>query len=225
MKFFVTNDDGVHAPGLTALRRALAPLGQTITLAPHEHVSGCSHQATTHRGLTLTPTGENCFMLDGSPVDCTRIGLTELAADADWTIAGINEGGNLGIDVYLSGTVAAAREACLMGRQAISISQYHHRDPIDWEKAGRWASAVVQELLRRPLPPRRFWNVNLPHTLVDDLPEQVFCELDLHALPVRYEAKDGKLHYAGNYHERQRTSDHDVDVCFRGQISITEISL
>ena len=223
--FLLTNDDGAHAEGLQALRRAVANLGPAVTIAPHEHVSGCSHQATTHRGLELTQLADRWFMLDGSPVDCTRIGLCELAPEAEWVIAGINEGGNLGVDVYLSGTVAAAREACLMGRQSIAISQYHRRGPIDWETTQRCAAAILPILLSRPLPPGRFWNVNLPHTAEPGVPQHVYCGLDLHALPVRYERSDGKLHYVGSYHEREHSSGGDIDVCFNGRISITEITL
>ena len=225
VRFLLTNDDGAHAEGLQALRRAVANLGPALTIAPHEHVSGCSHQATTHRPLELTELDQRWFMLDGSPVDCTRVGLCELAPDVEWVISGINEGGNLGVDVYLSGTVAAAREACLMGRQAIASSQYHRRGPIDWATTEGYAAAVLPVLISRPLPPGRFWNVNLPHTDGPDMPEHVYSGLDLHALPVRYEKLNGRLQYVGSYHERKRSAGSDVEVCFGGRISITEIAL
>jgi 5'-nucleotidase len=222
--FLLTNDDGVDAPGLAALRQAVESLGSSLVVAPDRHLSGCSHQATTSRGLELTQLGEGRYALDGSPVDCARVGLTRIAADARWLLAGINEGGNLGADVYLSGTVAAAREACLLGRPAIAISQYVRRRPIDWLQAAAWTRHV---LLGRTPQPGSFWNVNLPQGDAPDqaVPECVFCQVDPHPLPVDYDLRDGKLHYRGRYHDRMRAAGHDVETCFSGRISISQINL
>jgi len=219
----LTNDDGVHAPGLAALARAAAGLGSLVAVAPHEHISGCSHQVTTHRPLELTEIRAGWHMLDGWPVDCTRVGLLHLTPGAEWVLSGINQGGNLGADVYLSGTVAAAREACLLGRRAIAFSQYH-RKLLDWEQSAHFAGVVLRVLFDRPPAPGKFWNVNLPELVPGSAaPELVFCDLQPGPLPVRYELQDGKLHYGGSYHQRQRTPGHDVDVCFGGRIAITEL--
>src|SRR5207248_657733 len=113
MKFLLTNDDGIDAPGLEALRWAVEPLGTAVVLAPDRHLSGCSHRATTSQPLELKQLTLDRYTLDGSPVDCARVGLARVAKEAEWVVAGVNEGGNLGADVYLSGTVAAAREASL----------------------------------------------------------------------------------------------------------------
>lgn len=227
MTFLLTNDDGVDAPGLAALRRAVELLGPTVVLAPDRHLSGCSHQATTSRPLELTSLGENRYALDGSPVDCTRIGLSRVVPETRWVLAGINEGGNLGADVYLSGTVAAAREACLLGTPAIAISQYVRRRPIDWQQAALWARHVVELLLVRAYQPGSFWNVNLPQPeeASTDVPPCVFCRVDPHPLPVDYDLRDGKLHYRGRYQDRRRTEGHDVETCFSGRIAISQIGL
>jgi 5'-nucleotidase len=150
VKFLLTNDDGIEAPGILALEEALRGLGQCITVAPDQHLSGCSHQATTHRPLELTRLAERRFALNGTPVDCTRVALLHLAPDCDWVIAGINAGGNLGADVYLSGTVAAAREGALLGKRGIAISQYFNFRqglPMDWNNATRWTQALVRMLM------------------------------------------------------------------------------
>ena len=107
MKFLLTNDDGIDAPGLDVLRRAAESLGECVTVAPHEHLSGCSHRVNTHRPLWAEEVGPGRYSLDGSPADCARIGLLHLATDADWVLSGVNDGGNLGVDVHMSGTVAA----------------------------------------------------------------------------------------------------------------------
>ncbi len=227
MAFLLTNDDGVDAPGIAALKRAVEPFGHAVIVAPDRHLSGCSHQATTARPLELTELSPDRYALDGSPVDCTRVGLTRVAPDAHWVLSGVNEGGNLGADVYLSGTVAAAREACLLGTPAIAISQYVRRRPIDWEQTGDWARHVIELLLDRPPERGSFWNVNLPQPdeVPAGVPDCVFCPFDPHPLPVGYELLDGKLHYRGSYHSRQRAAGHDIEVCFSGRIAITRIVL
>jgi 5'-nucleotidase len=227
VKFLLTNDDGIDAPGLEAMRLAVETLGEAIVLAPDRHLSGCSHQATTSRPLSLIEIGRSRYSLDGSPVDCARVGLTHVAPDTRWVLSGVNEGGNLGADIYLSGTVAAAREACLLGKPAIAISQYIRRREVDWRQTATWARHAIGLLIGRPPRPGTFWNVNLPHPQepLADIPPCVFCGVDPHPLPVRYEHREGKLHYRANYHERSRLAGHDIDECFAGRIAISEISL
>ena len=158
MRFLLTNDDGIDAPGLAALGRAVASLGSATIVAPKHHHSGCSHQATTHRPLELTEMGDRHYALDGTPVDCARVGLAHLTVEIDWVISGINEGGNLGADVYMSGTVAAAREAALLGKPGIAISQYRSRRvEVDWDLAADWCRQIVERLISRNPTPGSFW--------------------------------------------------------------------
>lgn len=227
MKFLLTNDDGIEAPGLAALESAVEPLGQRVVVAPDTHLSGCSHRATTDRGLHLRLGRGEWHTLDGTPVDCTRIGLVHLAPEVDWVLSGINEGGNLGADIYHSGTVAAAREAALLGKPAIAVSQYRRRRaPVDWARAARWTRQIVSLLLARPHAAGIFWNVNLPDAETQpDEPEVVFCNMDPHPLPVRYRIEEGRLRYHGVYQDRLRALGRDVDVCFSGAIAITVLML
>ncbi len=225
MKFLLTNDDGIDAPGLAALVRALAPLGQCVVVAPERHLSGCSHQVTVDRPLALTERLALRYALDGTPVDCTRVGLAHLAADADWVIAGINAGGNLGADVYMSGTVAAVREAALLGRPGIAISHLVKRPAaIDWDRAARWAEHVVRQLLVESRKLGKYWNVNLPHAEID-MPPIAVCQLDRNPMPIRFAVEDGRLRYCATYQERVRHAGFDVDHCFDGRITVTELSL
>lgn len=226
MKMLLTNDDGIDAPGLAALAEAAEGLGQLAVVAPAAAHSGCSHQVTTHRPLALAARG-SWHVLDGTPADCARVGLWHVLRDADWVVSGINAGGNLGADVYHSGTVAAVREAVLLGRRGIAISQYFRRDaPLDWATSARWTRVVLEELLALPLAKGGFWNVNLPHLEPGaPLPERVFCRLDGNPLPVDYTWLDGKLHYLPAYRDRRRDPGADIDVCFSGRIAITELRL
>lgn len=239
-RFLLTNDDGIDAPGLGALESAIRELGRCVVVAPDRHRSGCSHQATTDRGLEWRQRDTDRHSLDGTPVDCTRVALAHLACDVDWVLSGVNEGGNLGADVYHSGTVAAVREAALLGKPGIAFSQYRKsRAPVDWQRAARWARAVASSLLELPCPAGSFWNVNLPDLgpgthepasipeAIDAmaLPEVVFCGVDPHSLPVEFNFDQGRFHYVGRYHDRARIRGHDVDVCFSGRISVTQILL
>ena len=234
MQIMLTNDDGIDAPGLAALERALQPLRNYVVLAPDRHLSGCSHRATTDRHLELTELSAGRHALDGTPADCTRVGLMHLWPHIEWVIAGINDGGNLGADVYLSGTVAAAREAALHGKLAIAVSQYRRRGAAaDWERAARWTQRVLRILLEQSPHAGRFWNVNLPDPAGDDFagngkdfePEIVFCPLDPHPLPVQFLRDEGRLRYQGDYHQRLRRAGHDVDVCFSNRIAVTPLKL
>ncbi len=225
MQFLLTNDDGIHAPGIAALREALLSLGQPRVVAPHEHHSGCSHRTTTDRALQVEDLGEQRFALDGTPADCTRIGLLFVAPEAQWVISGVNEGGNLGVDVCMSGTVAAAREAALLGKPAIALSQYRRTPEIDWARTVEWTRRVVELLLPRELEPGAFWNVNFPDsTSTEGTPEIIECPLDPHPLPVHYETSADGYVYRGRYHERGREQGSDVDVCFNGAIAVTQVS-
>jgi 5'-nucleotidase len=142
-------------------------------------------------------------------------------------LAGINHGGNLGVDVHYSGTVAAVREAVLHGWPGIAVSQYRKRgEPVDWERAPSWIVPILRELMGRPRAQGTFWNINLPHLPPGaPMPEVVFCPLDLTPLPLSFRQESGLLHYNGDYHQRQRKPGADVDVCFSGRIAVTRLTL
>ena len=227
MKLLLTNDDGIDAPGLEALRRAVAGLGEVIVVAPTAAHSGCSHRVTTDSPLRLHRRGPGRYAVEGTPADCVRLGVGVLAPDTSWVLAGINAGGNLGADVYHSGTVAAAREGVLHGFPAVALSQYRKRGmEFDWERAARWARAVLREILAGPREPGTMWNVNLPHLAAHEPePDIVACPLDPGPLPLSFRAEGDLLHYSGNYHQRSRRPGCDVDVCFGGKIAVTRMTL
>ena len=225
MKFLLTNDDGIEAPGLATLEQALSGHGEVMVVAPTNAQSGCSHQVTAHRPLPATKLGPLRYAVDGTPADCIRLGLLHLVPDADWVMAGVNDGGNLGVDVYMSGTVAAGREAAFFGKRAITFSQYRRkRDPFDWSAVVPMVQRVVEHLRQRPLKSGVFWNVNFPDLDKEDVsPEIIICPIDSSHLPVRYEIQSGTFCYHCNYHDRARKPGADVDVCFSGRIAVTEV--
>ncbi|MFS8896909.1 5'/3'-nucleotidase SurE [Synechococcus sp. R3-13] len=237
MKVLLTNDDGIEAAGLANLKLALSaliPEEHCWIVAPHQPISGCSHQVTTGRPFRALARGERTFAVEGSPADCVRGALFKLAPAVDWVLSGINEGGNLGSDVYLSGTVAAVREAAMRGIPGIAISQYRAGgQPIDWEQAQRWTREILAELMEQPLPRGAFWNVNLPHLPAGSpLPERVYCPLCTQPLPLDYAVEaEGNgaeslwFRYQGRYAERARDPQTDTDICFSGRVAITQVQL
>ena len=146
---------------------------------------------------------------------------------ADWVLSGINAGGNLGADVFLSGTVAAAREAALHGVPAIALSHYIARGrPVDWEVASTRAARVLKVLMARPWTPGTFWNVNLPHPEPGSAePALVFCPVDISPLPLSYRVEGDSAQYHADYHARERREGSDVALCFAGAITASLVPL
>ena len=229
MHVLLTNDDGIDAPGLAALAEACGGWAcRMIVVAPKEPHSGCGHRVTTDRPLVLEEVGPDRYHVDGTPADCVRLALATLFAGGrgpDWVLSGINAGGNLGVDIHLSGTVAAAREATLHGVPALAVSHYHRREaPLDWQRAAAWMRAVLTGVVPRPLGPGEFWNVNFPHPpdgAASAVPEFVDCAIDPSPLPLGYEPAGGGWHYRSRYSERERVPGGDVATCFGGRIAVS----
>jgi 5'-nucleotidase len=229
MRVVLTNDDGIDAPGILALARAVARLdvGEVFVVAPNGPRSGCGHVVTTHAPIDTVRRLDGSFSIAGMPADCVRLALHHLVPGVDWVLSGINAGGNLGADVYHSGTAAAAREAAFHGVPSIAISHYIAKGlSIDWDVASELAAEVLRDLMGRPRPAGFFWNVNLPHPLKEGLDRPWFhCPLDPSPLPLAYRVEGDRAEYCGNYHDRVRRPGGDVDVCFSGRIAVSRIPL
>ena len=185
---------------------------------------GCGHAVTTHEAVETLRRDDGSVAVSGTPADCVRLALHHLVTGADWVLSGINSGGNLGADVYVSGTVAAAREAAFHGVPAVAISQYVARGrPIDWDATSRLAAKVLRELLSRPNLPGSFWNVNLPHPALEEA--LIDCPVDPSPLPLSYRVEGNRAEYVGNYHERARRPGGDVAVCFSGRVAVSRVRL
>jgi 5'-nucleotidase len=160
----VTNDDGVHSPGLLVLAEQLAALGEVVVVAPDRERSAVSHSLTLHAPLRADELQPGFFAVDGTPTDCVNLAIHGLLRrKPDLVVSGINRGGNMGDDLTYSGTVAAAMEATLMGVPALALSLDAQRFLADDFVA---AAAVAVDLARRALdsglPPETFLNINVP---------------------------------------------------------------
>ena len=224
-RIILTNDDGIDAPGLVALRTATNHLADRLVYAPSEGKSGCGHQVTTHAAIMRDDRTGGEVAVGATPADCVRVAIHDLGAgNIAWVLSGINAGGNLGTDVYHSGTVAAVREAALRGIPGIAVSHYIARGRVlDWDRAAVRTRRVLDDLMSRPQRPGTFWAVNLPHPdPAAPEPEIVFCPLDPHPLPLGFRADEaGGLNYFAEYQSRTRDPGADVAVCFGGQIAVS----
>jgi 5'-nucleotidase len=160
----VTNDDGIHSPGLRILARSLQPLGRVVVVAPDRERSAVSHALTLHSPLRAVEQAEGWWAVDGTPTDCVNLGIHGLVkAVPDLVVSGINLGANLGDDLTYSGTVAAAMEATLMGVPAIAVSLAADRFlDEDFRWAGRWSAHLAALVREHGLPADTFLNVNIP---------------------------------------------------------------
>lgn len=224
MKFLLTNDDGIDAPGIKALENAV--IDEKVIVAPKFQMSECGHRFTVRSPIIVDQKAPNAYAVDGTPADCTRLGLVEFAPDVDWVLSGVNAGGNLGVDIYTSGTVAAVREATILGKPAIAFSHFVKRPlDIDWELVTHWTKIVLAELLEKDLQKKHFWNVNFPHLVTGMEPQLIFCERSIEPMQVLYQKVEDQYQYAGSYHERSYAAGTDVDVAFTGNIAISQIAL
>jgi 5'-nucleotidase len=219
----LTNDDGYFAPGLAALEDAARAFGEVVIVAPEVEQSYMGHRVTTGSPLKATPYAPGRWHVNGTPADCVRVALRALDLRPTWVLSGINRGGNLGVDVYTSGTVAAAREAAILGIPAIAISQYVKATrPLNWGESKELTRQVLARLLQAASIAGNLWNVNLPHASRGEIVE---CPLDPSPQDVRFELEGESIRYAGRYAERPRLDGYDIAQCFGGAITVTRLPI
>jgi 5'-nucleotidase len=224
----ITNDDGIHSPGITALKEALLPLGRVIIVAPDRDNSAISHALTMTRPLRLTKLGNDCYCLDGTPADCVSISLNKiLDRPPDLLVSGINSGPNIGDDITYSGTVSAALEGTMYGVPSIAVS-LGGEPPFDFSRAEPVIRELSSRVLSYGLPADTLMNVNIPQanrvrgTLVTRQGRRLWKQ------PVQ-EVTDprGRLHYwiGGGTPMLDAGRDTDVYAIDNDFVSITPIHL
>lgn len=165
-RILLTNDDGIHSPGIAALRHALEGLGDIVAMAPHQNTSAVARGITIGRAVRLRPAhfgpGFDGLAVEGTPVDCVRIALLGVLGPLpDLVVSGVNLGANMGNDVTYSGTVGAALEAALHRVPGVAFS-VESREPGHLETAVPLMRRLVAQLTASPLPLGTTLNVNLP---------------------------------------------------------------
>lgn len=228
----LSNDDGVNAPGLTALRREMASIGRAIVVAPDREMSAASHSLTVHVPLRANRVADDVIKVEGTPTDCVLLAVQHLLPERpDLVVSGINRGPNLGNDVTYSGTVAAAMEGTLLGIPSIAVS-------LDRSQEGEYdycfAASIARELalivLEKGLPEGTLLNVNVPNRPPEEirgiatarLGKQIYEESIVKKTDPR-----GRTYYwiGGQVSTPKVELDTDLAIVADGWVSVTPIEL
>lgn len=240
MNIAVTNDDGPDAEGLAALFEVAQALGTATAVVSAESHSVKSHAVTMSSPIEVSPRQHpalgSCYICDCTPADCVRLALTHLPiGSVDVVLSGINHGANAGVDVYYSGTVAAAREAALLGKTGIAVSQLIRPQQSDnWQRTkdmARLALESVWPTIATSQGPRLF-NINLPY-LQDgqELQGIKYCPLTNEPLatsfrkPPENNSTSYTTEYSARYSDRPAPPGHDFHYLLNYWITITPLLL
>ena len=163
MRILVANDDGIHSPGIAALARAATKFGDVRVVAPDVEQSSAGHAITASRPVRLRPTrifdDIKAYRVNGTPADCVALGVHQWE-QVDVVLSGINLGSNLGNATWHSGTLAAAKQAVLLGVRGIALSAPVHDETTDFEALEPWVIRVLETLFEQGEP--QLVNVNFP---------------------------------------------------------------
>lgn len=195
MNILITNDDGIHAEGIRTLVRALRDEHNVVVAAPDSQRSGAGHSLTLHSPLYAVRMdmegllGIKAYAVSGTPADCVKLAVSNFDIKPDLVVSGINMGANLGTDVFYSGTVAAAMEACIMGLPAIAMSICNH-DPKHLQTAACWSKRAVDIMFpdKNTLSAQfNLLNVNVPDIPSDEVRGLRFVPLCKRKYPDTYD--------------------------------------
>jgi 5'-nucleotidase len=229
----LTNDDGISSPGLRALEDAVGGLRSVLTVAPEKEQSAKSHCFTLHKPLRARPAGEDRWSVSGTPADCSYIGINHFAnSTPSIVLSGINRGPNLGNDVFYSGTVAGAREACMHGipSAALSLDIFGPVTVRHWETAALVARWVAEHLLAHGVPEGVYLNVNIPNIPPSELKGKRFVRLGARQYHKRVDVRPGPrgkpYFWIGGGLEQTEPAEHtDMWAIANGYAAITPLTL
>ncbi len=232
MRILVTNDDGIHAPGLLELVRVLAPLGELIVIAPERQQSATGHGITLHKPLRMAPVKlgapvQEAYATNGTPADCTILATADGRPAPDLVVAGINAGANLGEEVLYSGTVSAAMEAALQGINSFAISVTAYED-CEFATAAEFAGTLAGRMAGCDLPADTFLNVNVPSLPPDELGPATLTRLGrrryINSLDRRVDPRGHSYYwFSGEPLECDCDEGTDIAAVRAGMISVTPV--
>jgi 5'-nucleotidase len=234
MRILITNDDGIHAPGLIALCGALRQLGDVTAVAPERPRSACGHAITLHKPLRVWPVempdGATGYASNGTPADCVALGVSDhLGGAPDLVVSGINLGPNLGVDMTYSGTVAAAMEAAICGIRSFAISVASYEKAI-FEPAAEFACYLAKALSGHGAGSAGFLNVNVPA-----VPREQIRGVSItrqgrlrysNRIERRTDPRGGAYYWlTGERVDRSGNAGGDIDAIEENRISVTPVRL
>ncbi|UVO53439.1 5'/3'-nucleotidase SurE [Sphingomonas sp. SUN039] len=238
MRILLTNDDGIHAPGLAVLEAIARTLSDDIWIvAPQEEQSGAGHSLTLSRPVRVRKHDERRYSVSGTPTDAVMMALGVVMGEAkpDLILSGVNRGANLAEDVTYSGTVSAAMEGTLAGYRSIALSQVYARegmgDTVPFAAAEAWGERVLRPLIAADMPPRTLVNVNFPALAPEAVHGVKVVEQGFHdygrARIVKGTDPRGYPYYWFGLGATQETPGHatDLEAIAEGFITVTPLHL
>lgn len=237
MRILVTNDDGIHSPGLDALERIAKTLTDDVwVVAPEFDQSGVSHSLSLSDPLRLRKVDDRRFAVKGTPTDCVIMGVRHVLEEKrpDLVLSGINRGQNLAEDVIYSGTVAGAMEGTILGIQAIALSQAYGpntRDRLDYNTVEALAPDLLRKLLKQGLPTGVLLNINFPDCLPNEVKgiavtTQGRRDAELLMVDKRHDGRGFPYYWIGFQRIKRTFSDgSDLSAIERKMISVTPLRI
>jgi 5'-nucleotidase len=236
MRILVTNDDGIEAPGLHALRQIAAKLSDDVTVvAPETNQSGKGHSLSLHDPIRLRKVSDKSYAVGGTPTDSVIMAVNHIMVDLPPTLilSGVNRGANMAEDMTYSGTIAGAFEGTLVGIRSIALSQafgFESKTP-RWETAIEHAPGVIEKLLQLDWPIGHLMNVNFPDRTPDNIAGLRVTrqgKRDPGLLTIDARRDTWGEHYYWLAYERRRSNaaaGTDLDAVYNGFISVTPLSM
>ena len=232
MQILLTNDDGIYAPGLLALERELAHLGDVCLVAPATEQSGVGHSITYMTPLTVKEVFDGHrrrgWAVDGSPADCVKIGVAEFCPTRpDIVVSGINYGLNAGINVLYSGTVAAAIEGAFYEITSVAVS-LEYVEHAEFDKAARLATGLIRRILDQKGPQPQLFNINIPTAALSSEPRVRIVPMDVAHYEERFEKRldpRGRSYYwlAGGKRVKRNDEETDLSALKSGFVAVTPL--
>jgi len=233
-RVLVSNDDGIAAPGLKLLERAIKPLVKEVwVVAPETEQSATSHSLTLRQPLRIRKVSKRRFAVDGTPTDSVLLGISQVMKDnpPDLVLSGVNKGGNIGEDVIYSGTVAAAMEGALLGVPSIAFSQvYTDNRKVHWATAEHWIGPVLDYLSGADWPKNTLMNVNFPPVNAGDVTSIEAVRQGRRkiggVLTPGVDPRGEAYYWIGPQREEDRAKKGtDLEAVLRGAIAVTPLTL
>ncbi len=234
MRILLTNDDGIHAPGLAVLEKLARQLSDDVWVcAPAEEQSGAGHSLTLHSPVRLRELGARRYSVTGTPTDSVNLALRKLFPEKrpDLVLSGVNAGENLGDDITYSGTASAAMEASLAGIPAIALSQAFRDNGPSFDATEQWGKHVLEPLAEMTMAKRTLININFPPLPADKVLGVRVVRQGFHdyARGSLVEATDprGRPYYWFGLQDAEHTLDHgtDLEAIEDGYIAVTPLQL
>lgn len=234
MRIFVTNDDGIDAEGLATLRGVLLKFGEVTVVAPDNEQSAVGHSITLGTPIRFRKVKRNGdlvgYAVSGTPADCVKLGVCEILKDApvDLLVSGINRGSNLGINVFYSGTVAAALEGALFKIPSIAISADSYADVV-FKDVGVIVEAVLPDVLKsRAEIGWDFLNINIPNVKPEDVkgirPAPMNCSGFEEKFQEHQDPRGGMVYWMmGGIAPLRETEEDDTLLIRKGFVTITPL--